>query len=166
MLSASPALAELATVSYPPQAATVVGGATLTTAVHLPNAGLPGFNITFALPGDYARNRTVRIVFYLTAGVAPCDIQLVPSNLVRRRIGFNTVHDLSGLQPADGSMTIHFPDVTVIGKTFELKPSVGFPGQRKGDLIVLGLQRQAEAPADTCSGSAFVQGIDIRYPLK
>jgi hypothetical protein len=167
MLSAQPAVAETATISYPPQAATLSGGAILTTAVHLPDSILPGFSISFVLPRDYAANRAVRIVLYLTTGASkPCSINLVPLGLTRRRIGESPVSGFGGLAPADGSPTVTFPDNAVVGKVFELKPAIGFPGQRRGDLIVLGFQRGGSHPSDTCADDAFVQGIDIRYPLK
>jgi hypothetical protein len=85
--------------------------------------------------------------------------------VTRRRIGIAVVSGVGGLEPADGSPTVDFPDDAVVGKVFELKPAFNFPGQRKGDLIVAGFRREADTVSDTCTGFAHVQGIDIRYPL-
>jgi hypothetical protein len=166
MLLAQPASAETASVSYPPQAVTPTGATTLTGAIFLPGTGTNGFLMNFILPRNYARNRKVQIVLYLTSGAAkPCTARLVPSQLVRRRIGLNSVNDFSGFGPADGSPTVAFADNTVVAKIFNLKPGLGFPGQLRGDLIALGLARHADDVTDTCAGTVFVQGIDIRYPV-
>jgi len=133
----------------------------------LDDVGASGFYINFILPADYKANSTVRMVFTGRAATpVPCSVQFDASTLVRSRKNVASSEDDFGIRPKGGSETMEFtqPNVTV-AKTYLLKPTQFFNGQKPGDIILVSMRRDATLPSDTC-GNIGVTGIEIRYETK
>lgn len=160
----APASAETASFGIPPQAVFVDGGAVIGAALVLPHTGNPAFLITFVLPRDYADDRPVRIVIYLSSQMAaPCQIRFTAPQMVRKRAGANLVNNVAGI--SGGSPTVSFPEGQfLVAKVFTLSPGGPMAGQRRSDIISVQFRRHADDTSDTCA-PVYVQGIDIRYPL-
>jgi hypothetical protein len=161
---ASPSAAGNASFSLPVQAANRIGTAVGTNTVTLISSGTGGFTISFVLPVDYVKNSKVAIVLYLTDPSVVCTVRFVPATLVRTRGGAGIASDLSGLSAKNGSALIEFAgDTDVVVKDFILKRGSALKGQRAGDGILVGFQREADDVTDKCNTSAFVHQIDVRY---
>ena len=149
--------------SYPPRAAFPTGSATAADSIFLGTSSNGGFIMNFVLPQDYETNGKVQIVLYGQVN-APgnCNMRLVPTDMVRRRLGALGAGGLNGLTAADGSANFFLPNAGVFAKVFNLK--VGdLVGQRRGDGFAITFERQPAHADDTCSFGSIVN-IDIRYP--
>jgi hypothetical protein len=163
----APAAAGSFSHSY--RAMTVGDGATLgPNSIRLPSAGTPVFEFSFVLPADYKANAKVAIALYLLTdpGELSCTVVIEPYLLRRHREGLVANEDgtLAGIEPANGDPSAGFPGQTLARKVFNLKKSPEFPGQRAGDLIVLGFYRNASHVLDSCPNHVDMLGVDIRYP--
>jgi hypothetical protein len=164
----TPAGAEWGSFGYPPQAVLPFGAATVSSVVSIPNdsVGIHGFFLNLVLPQDYKADAKVRIVVYLTTGVAkPCNMVFEPQTLARWRPGVAPSIFSTGLAPVDGSNLVAFPNNKVVGKVFTVSRDPAFPGgQRPGDALRIGLGREGGHVSDTCNGTVQAPAIDIRYP--
>jgi hypothetical protein len=177
VLLASPSLAGTRSFSFPINAATPSGGATLSgPRVRLPHTGTSGFTIDFVLPADYQANGNVQVVLYLDSELVlaskssraapPCTARLVPALLERRRLGKTGVSDFAGLVPKNDSSQVTIPDLaTTVPKAFLLKRTGNYRSQRPGDAMKVGIRREADDVQDDCDVTLFVAAIDIRYPV-
>ena len=162
-LSAGPAFAASASLSYPPEAAALYGPATkLASAVYLPSTGTSGIDLKLVLPLDYDNGKKVEIVLLLTKhGAPPCTARIVPRALIQYRAGQGPVGDSLGL--LGGNPIVDFPaGDTVVKKVFAIVR--GTAPKRRGDALKVGIGRQGDDPADTC-GTVLVHSIEVRYPL-
>jgi hypothetical protein len=150
--------------AHPVQAVQLFSPAAVTgTVITLQNSGGPSFLFTFVLPRDYAANKEVNIVIYLsTISASACQARFAPFELIRKRPGFAAVSSLNGLR--GGNPLVNFSPEIIRTKTFALLPGGPLAGQKPGDAITLGLGRATDDENDTCA-SVFVHAIDIRYTI-
>jgi hypothetical protein len=64
-----------------------------------------------------------------------------------------------------GKARVSFPAaVQIVKKRYLLKKTGAFPGQRAGDGFTITFSRDNSDPADTCSNTAYVREIAVKYP--
>jgi hypothetical protein len=163
-LWSQPAAAVFASFGYPPMAAEGSGDTVITgNHIELPNTTTPNFYMNVVLPRDYTNNTAVRIIFYFSPGsFTPCQVRFVPFNLRRKRVGAVTDLDPEGLSSTSTQVVFDGSGV-VVQKVFTLVEGGELPGQIRGDAFTMQFGRQALNASDTCTASAYIEAIEIRY---
>jgi len=164
-LIALPAFAGKSSFSVGTSSAALTGNAGYGLGIVLTGSGTSGFAFNFMLPGDYKPDSAVKIMFDLVSMVGPCSFRLTPSSMSRTRTGALFSGGLGGLMVKGGD-TVNFGSPYVIrSKTYVLRPGGTLSGQKPGDFIQLGIERDADQASDTCPGLG-VMGIEVRYKTK
>lgn len=166
VLGAAPAFAGSASFGIAPAATSATtNGTSISSTVALPANGTNGFAVNFVLPQGYKKNAPFDVTFYLQTASPDCTVRIEAYGLVRKRIGRNLASGVSGVSAVAGSPTRNLPANGVVKPvTIEIAPGNEMNGQKAGDSMTLSLRRPADAQDDTCSGSVFIQAINVIYP--
>jgi hypothetical protein len=162
------ASAEDGSFSYSIYAVQLSGNAAIISgALSLPNSDFPGFQMNFVLPQNYKDNGKIRLVFTyggISTGIS-CTAVIQPIVMTRVRPGQVVTQDNDGITPADGDISTGFASVAATKEVFNIRRTANFPGQRKGDSILLYMARNPDHELDTCPEAITLYGIDIQYPV-
>lgn len=157
-----------------PTALDISGGSSQSgSTLNIPKSTNSGFFMSFALPPDYAINTPAKVRIYLSTPTPPsdCNVILRVFQAVRRRAGqtaYSSVHpSIDRVALVGGEATTMPSTGAIVVKTVTVRPplSAPFTGQRVGDLVTLRIDRVGTDGGDTCTGTLFVQGVEIRYTV-
>lgn len=165
MPGARPAIAGKSSFSVSPSAAVAsTAGTSIATTVALPAAGANGFHVNIVLPKGYKKNTPAKVVFYARTAPPACTARIVPTALVRYRLGKPLASGLSGVTATGGSPLLNLQgDGALRPVTIEIGPGSGLNGQKARDAMNLTLTREANAASDTCGGTVFIYAINVIY---
>jgi hypothetical protein len=153
--STTPAAAAVASLTFPLNAAGFQNGATGGSTINLGNAGNPGFILNFVLPRDYQPGGAIRVVFYLQSAGSPCTARIAETQTRRIRPGgFISIGSMTG------NPRIAITEQSVAVRQYVVNDVASF---LPGDAMTIFFTRETDDPSDTCAGTVFVYGIDIRY---